>query len=171
MLITPLLLCGCGYDSGGGSGAASSDNAYHWSSLYRQDVKTVAVPIFTTNVFSRGVEFRLTKAVVNQLEANTPYKVVPRERAETVLEAEIIRVEVSTVSQDFTNSLPQEQIVNVVVNFTWKDQRNGKMLCERRNFQAAATYYPTLGEDRFVGRQLATERLALSMVQELQADW
>ena len=34
-----------------------------------------------------------------------------------------------------------------------------------------ASFYPTLGEGRFTGTQQATERLALAIVQELQADW
>ena len=170
-LIIPLIfLAGCGYQSGAG-GAGDSSDGYHWSSLHRPGVRSVAVPIFTNTDFSRGVEFGLTKSVVNQLESSTPYKVTSKEKADTVLEGEIVKVLVNTISQDNLSSLPQEQIVGFVVNFTWKDLRSGKILVERRNFQAAATYYPTLGEDRLVGRQEATERLALAIVQELQSDW
>jgi hypothetical protein len=166
LIALALLATGCGYQSGsGGSGA------YHWSSLHRPGVRSVAVPIFTSTDFTRGVEFGLTKSVVNQLESSTPYKVTAKEKADTILEGEIVKVLVNTISQDNLSSLPQEQIVGLVVNFTWKDLRTGKILVERRNFQAAATYYPTLGEDRFVGRQEATERLALAIVQELQSDW
>jgi hypothetical protein len=32
-------------------------------------------------------------------------------------------------------------------------------------------YYQNLGEGEFVGTQQAVERLALTIVQELQADW
>ncbi len=160
-----IIIAGCGYSNGGAS------NGYHWESLYRPGVRSVAVPIFTNVDFTRGVEMRLTKSVVNQIEANTPYKVSSREKADTILEGEIVKVQVSTISQDNLSSIPQEQIVGIVVNFLWKDLRSGKILVERRNFQAAATYYPTLGEDRFVGRQEASERLALAIVQELQADW
>jgi hypothetical protein len=166
LILVILLLAGCGY-----SADSSSSNGYHWESLYRPGVRTVAVPIFTNTDFTRGVEFRLTKAVVNELEAKTPYKVSSREKADTILEGEILKVDVGTISQDNLSSIPQEQIVAIIVNFIWKDLRSGKILVERRNFQAAATYYPTLGEDRFVGRQEATERLALAIVQELQSDW
>src|SRR5881275_2263248 len=88
-----LIACGCGYSQGG-----ASDKGYKWSSLYRSNVRTVAVPIFTSKDFARGVEFSLTKAVVNQIEANTPYKVVPRERADTILEGEITSVKRSVLS-------------------------------------------------------------------------
>ncbi len=165
LIATMLAIAGCGYHSNG------SDSEYHWSSLYRPDVHTVAVPIFTTSDYSRGVEFELTKAIINDLEAKTPYKVVSRGKADTILEGEIVRVNVNTISEDINSALPQEQIVSIVVNYTWKDLHNGKILSQRHGFQAAATYYPTLGEDRWVGRQEATERLALALVEELQADW
>jgi len=159
-----LAVAGCGYHGG-------ADSGYHWESLYRPDVRTVAAPIFDNNTFSRGVEFALSKAIVNQLEASTPYKVMPREKADTVLEGEIVRVSANTISQDTTSAIPQEQITAIIVNFVWKDLRNGRILCERRGFQAAATYYPTLGESRWVSQQHATEKLATAIVQELQADW
>jgi hypothetical protein len=161
-----LLLTGCGYNKGGGS-----DDGYHWSSLYRQDVRTVAVPIFTTISYDRGVEFNLSEAVVKQLEASTPYKVVPRERADTILEGQVTNVQVSTLSTDPNSAIPQEQLLGLTVDFTWKDLRSGRILVQRRGFEQTATFYPTLGEGRFVGRQQAVEKLAVGIVQELQADW
>lgn len=162
-LLLCLLVSGCGYNAG--------SDGYHWESLYRPGVQTVAVPVFTNVDFTRGVEFAVTKSVINQLEATTPYKVASREKADTILEGEIVKVETNTISSDIHSAVPQEQIVSVVVNFTWKDLRSGRILVERRNFEAAATYYPTLGENRWTGRQAATERLAVAIVQELQSDW
>src|SRR4051795_7858669 len=136
VIILPLALAGglggCGYSQ---SGAAPSANAsYQWSSLYRQDVRTVAVPIFKNKTFERGVEFSLSKALVNALEANTPYKVAPRERADTVLEGEVQDVRLRTVSNDSRAAIPQEQLYVVRVNFVWKDMRTGRVLCQRENF-------------------------------------
>jgi hypothetical protein len=171
VLIAPLLgvgIGGCGYHNGGGG---SDDGGYHWSSVYRQDIHTVAVPIFKSTVYERGVEFSLSKAIVQQIEANTPYKVVPRERADTILEGEIVSVRVHTLSSGRLNAIPQEQLLDIAVDFTWKDLRTGKILVARRGVEQTATYYPTLGEGRATGTQEASERLALSIVQELQADW
>jgi hypothetical protein len=160
---------------GGCAGYATSGSApaggYQWRSLYREDVKTVAIPIFANRDFRRGAEFQLTKALVNQLEANSPYKVVPRERADSILEGEIVSIRLNTLSEDVTIAVPQEQLYSMVVNFTWKDLRSGRILVERRNFQQTAPFYPTLGEGDFVASQQAVERLALGIVQELQADW
>jgi hypothetical protein len=160
---------GCGYTQSEGGGDTS--NSYRWRSLYREDVKSVAIDIFTSKEYVRGVEFALTKAIANQLEANTPYKIVPRERADTILEGQVISVSRDTISRDVQTAVPQEQLYVVSVDFVWKDLRNGRILVQRRNFEQTTTYYPTLGEGQFVGNQLAVEKLALGIVQEMQADW
>jgi hypothetical protein len=160
-------LAGCGYSTNGDEPVGG----YQWRSLYRQDVKSVAVVIFANKDYTRGVEFALTKAVANQLEANSPYKILPRERADTILEGEVVSIRRSTVSRDYQTAVPQEQLYAVVIDFTWKDLRSGQILVQRRNFEQTTTYYPTLGEGQFVGQQQAVEKLAVGIVQELQANW
>jgi hypothetical protein len=189
MLLPALCGPGCGYESVPASAASNADGSgnsagprsatvartgsrgYHWSSLYRDDVHTVAVPIFTNRSFRRGVEFALTKAIVNQLEASTPYKVVGREHADTILEGEILDTHIRTISPDIHTGLPQDQLYIMRINFTWKDLRTGQMLVERRRFEQSSSYYPTAGEGIYVGNQQNVERLATAIVQELQADW
>ena len=170
-LALALCLAGCGYSQSGSYDESSVKSGYRWASLYREDVQTVAVPIFTNRDFRRGVEFRLSKALVNQLESHTPYRVAPRARADTILEGEIVRIDVSDLSRDVRANVPQEQLYVVTINFTWKDLRSGRILVERRNFQQTAPYYATLGEGEFVGGQQTVERLAQAIIQELQADW
>jgi hypothetical protein len=164
-------LTGCGYHwSNMDPSAKSTDPDYKWAGLYRQDVKTVAIPIFTNRTYYRGVEFRLTKAIINQIESRTPYKVVPREQADTVLEGTIVDAGVHFQSLA-PMGLPQEQLYYLIVNFTWKDLRTGQQLTVRQGFQQTSPYYPTLSEDRFQGSQEAVEQLALAIVEELQANW
>ena len=170
--ITAILigLTGCGY-SHPGSFDKPTPSGYRWHSLYRDDVQTVAVPIFTTRIFDRGLEFRLSKSIINNLEAHSPYKVVSRERADTVLEGEIVLSEVDNLSRNYFTNVPQEQLRVITVNFRWKDLRTGRLLVDRKNFQQTASWYPTAGENQWTGDQLAVERLALGIIQEMQADW
>ena len=172
------LVAGCGYQHGADSSAAtassSSDSAagsYHWRSVYRQDIHTVAVPIFKNNDFQRGVEFALSKSVINQIEATTPYKVVPRERADTILEGEIVAVRVNTLSRNSQSNVPQDQLLDIIVDFTWKDLKSGRILVARRGLERTASFYATLGEGRETGTQIATEKMAVAIVQELESDW
>lgn len=173
LCLLALLLCGtdgCGYSQSNHYEDKPQGN-YPWHSLYRQDIRTVAVPIFTNRTFSRGVEFSLTKAFISDLESTTPYKVIDRAKADTIFEAEIVSCQGAAISTDRNTALPQEELVTIGVNFIWKDLRSGKILVQRKDFQQATTYYPTLGEGSFVGKQTNVERLALAMVHELQAEW
>ena len=57
LLIAALSVPGCGYQQSGKSDETSSNTkGYKWKSLYREDVQTVSVPIFTTKDFRRGAE-------------------------------------------------------------------------------------------------------------------
>jgi lipopolysaccharide assembly LptE-like protein len=162
-----IVAVGCG----GESTDTPSIGGYQWKTVYRTDVQSVCVPIFGTRDFHRGVEFQVSDALVHQIEAFTPYKVEPRERADTILEGEIIAVRTTPLSLSESTDVPQEQLAAIVVNFTWKDLHTGKILAQRKNFEQAATYYPTLGEGQFVGEQSAAEKLAAGIVHEMESAW
>lgn len=166
LMFVLLAVSGCSYTQ-----SASDQRGYTHGSIFRSDVKTVAVPAFGTKSFSRGDEVTLSQALVTQIESRTPYKVVPLGRADTVLEGIVVGTGVGTVSADNYTALPQEHLYTISVDFTWKDLRTGQILVERRNFEQSSAYYPTMGEGRFAGRQAAAEALAASIVDELQGDW
>jgi hypothetical protein len=169
MLMAPaLFMAGCGYHM---SGIGENDASFNGKTLYRDDVKTVSVPIFTNRTKYTGVEMPLSKAVINQLESQSPYKIAPQGRADSILEGEITGVRIATSSNNRVSAVPQEQIYSLIVKFTWRDLRSGQIYTQRTSFEQTAPYYPTLGEDRWVGEQQNIERLALAIVQELQADW
>jgi hypothetical protein len=168
--LSALLAAGCGYTQSGEYNG-SKQGGYQWHSLYREDIRTVAVPIFRNKSFTRGVEFQLTKAVINYMESSTPYKVVSRDKADTILEGEITQVRSDTISVDSRTTLPQEQAIRVSVNFVWKDLRTGKILAQKKGFEQDTTYFPTLGESAYVGKQTGMEKLAMAIVQQMQADW
>src|SRR5207237_1351127 len=71
LLAILLLVAGCGYSQSGGENN-KQQGGYHWNSLYREDIQTVSIPIFTTKDYRRGIEFRLTEAVIKQLELRCP---------------------------------------------------------------------------------------------------
>lgn len=167
VLIALTLLGGCGYSTIGGD----PPDGYQWRSLYREDIRTVAVPVFRNVDFRRGFELELSRALVQQIEQRTPYKVTHRQRADTILEGAVRSIDAGPVSLDSTTALPQEQLYIVRVDFTWKDVRSGRVLVDRQNFEQAVTYFPTLGEGQFVADQTAAEKLALAIVQEMEADW
>lgn len=163
-------LAGCGYNQSG-SDKNKLEGGYAWNSLFREDIQTVAVPIFTNTTFRRGYEFRLTEAVQKQIEAQAPYKVVPRERADTILEGQITDVRILSVSRDYRTNLPNEQLMTLTLDLIWKDLRNGQILMQRKGLQHQGVYYPLLGEGSFVGSQELVEEVSRVIVEQMQADW
>ncbi|RYG68202.1 hypothetical protein EON77_15745, partial [bacterium] len=117
-------VAGCGYSS---SGEGAAKNGYTWGTTFRKDVRTVAIPAFGTKSFQRGDEVLLTQALVAQIESRTPYKVVPAERADTILEGVVTSGGTGTVSVSPFNALPQEHTYTMSVDFTWKDMRTGQI--------------------------------------------
>ena len=168
LTVASLAPAGCGYSSGGGE----SVGGYSLETVHRRDVRPIAVPIFRNIGFSQGDEFELTTALAQQIESRTPYKIAERDRADTVLEGEIISVARGNLGLDARAAIPQEQMYLVTVNFTWKDLRTGKILVDRRNFQQAVSYFPTLGESRdAIGKKAAAQSLAAAIVDELSGGW
>ena len=165
----PLLLALCCL--AGGCASSGGGGGYEWGTLYRQDISTVAVPIFKSDSYRRGDEFALTKAVIQKVESLTPYKVVPQARADSVLEGEITSIRLNTLSEDREVAIPQEQLYVVTVDFKWRDLRSGQVLVERRGFEQTVTFFPTLGEGEFVGGRRSAEKLATAIVHEMEADW
>lgn len=159
--LAALPAAGCGYQLGG-----TNDR-----SLYRRDIQTVAVPVFGNRTFRRGLEAELTKAIILQIDRRSPYKVVPIDRADTILEGEITDANLTTLSPDAYTGLPQEQSYNVTISFTWKNLRTGAILAQRKQFDQHDSFYPNLGEDQSVGATSSLEHLALGVVETMQADW
>jgi len=160
-----ILLTGCGYQQG------DSDSSWHWGSVFRQSIHSVAVPVFTSRDFHRGVEFQLTDSLDKKIEEFTPYKIEPRERADTILEGEIVAITPSSLSLNPYTATPQESEYSIIVNFTWKDLRTGKILVSRQNFEQATTYFPSLGEGQYTASENAVERLATGIVNEMEGPW
>src|SRR5262249_45686034 len=129
---------GCGYTWSDNGNSFSAQSSSASGNLYRTNVRTVAVPIFTNKTYYRGLEVNLSKAVVTELEAHKPYRVASKESADTLLTGEITNVVVHNISRSPSNALPQEQLFLITVNFTWKDLRTGQIYTERHAFDQTA---------------------------------
>ena len=144
---------------------------YSSKPAYNQSVRTVCVPIFENHTFRREWEFRLTEAIDKNIEYRTPYKIASKKDADTILTGQIVDIQENVLTNRFGTILPRESELTVVVNFVWKDQRSGRILVERKAFNRSATEIPQLGERVTDAEQLAIERLAAGIVDQMQTDW
>ena len=149
-------LAGCGYTS---------------RSIYPTSITTVAVPVFKNETFRRNLEFELTEAIDKNIEARTPYKISHEAHADSILTGKIVSVQENVLTNRLQNNLPQETQVTIVVNFTWKDARTGKVLVRRVNFARSSTTVPQIGQRLADTENAAINSLARSIVDEMQSPW
>ena len=155
------LLGGCGYTT---------------ESQFRQDVQTIAVPIFRrgTGEFRRDIEIRLTEAVVKHIEMETPYKVVDKSRADSLLSGTLNWAKVQPLSFDPRTGLAREMQVRLSLDLTWQSLRGpGNVLTQRKDFRVAADYVPQapLAEGFFQGSEAAIDLAAQRIVEQLARPW
>ena len=148
------------------------------ASQYRTDVKTIAVPILRrgTGEYRRGIEIRLTEAIVKRIETDTPYKVVDRARpdCDSVLTGTLNWVKLHLMSIDTRYGKPREIQARLSIDFTWKSLRGpGEVFVERENFRVAAVYIGSgrFSEDFFVGSEDAINKAAQRIVEQLARPW
>jgi hypothetical protein len=100
-------------------------------------VRSVYVPVFKTSAFvatpNRGIEFRLTEAIVQEINGRrTPMRVVSDPaRADTELVGTIVRVLKLPYSRTFQNHNREFETL-VTAEVVWRDLRTGKVLSGSR---------------------------------------
>ena len=158
-----------------GGCATDPTKGYTTKSQYVEGVKTIAVPIWTRGkeVYRRGIEMRLTEALVKRIELDTPYKVTAKSRADTEIRGKIDRISQRVLSFNPDTGMAREKEITLTVSFTWTDLRSGKVLAKRGNFRQAGTYIPLdpLGEDFFQGSEDVVNKLAVRIVEQMAAEW
>jgi hypothetical protein len=170
---TLLILAGLCCLAGGCSGDGKS--GYTLASQYRDDIKTVAVDIFSRgkDVYRRELEFRLTEAIVKRIEQDTPYKVTVKKRADTLLTGTINSVDQRILSYDSDTGKPRELELTLKISYTWSDLRTGKILVANKDFEVSGTYTyeAPLTEDFFQGSENVINRLAVRLVETMEKPW
>ena len=163
-ILIALMLTGC---------ASDPTKGYSSATLYPKGINTIAIPIFASDSYTRDVEFELTDALIKEIEARTPYKVVPADRADTVILGQVREIKLDQLSKSRTTGLSEEVIISVSIDFQWKDLRSGKPLLERKAFAGNALFVPSRpsSEPIELGEFAVVQQLARDIVSELQSDW
>jgi hypothetical protein len=157
-------LCSCSSDPREG---------YSMSPAHDESVRTVHVPMFNNKTFFRGIELELTDAIVKEIQSNTPWRVVSQGNADTVLSGTITNSGLRAISTAEGSGLVQEQGVEIVLDFSWRNNRTGRTMVQRKNFKGADIFIPArlVGESLETGQTAAIQRLAKSVVAELRSNW
>ena len=119
-------------------------------------IKTVAVPVFKNRTSEPGVENLLTGAVVEAFSTNGRLTVVNTERADSILEGEVIGYQVQSVAFDPRANVQQYRLV-VTMNLRFRDVKRDEILFEQQNLQERSDFR-TLG---VVAQTISREETAL----------
>jgi len=95
---------------------------------YDTSIHTVRVPIFKNVTFYRGLEFELTQAIVREIEAKTPYKVVGEGcAADTELSGTIVNVTKTILNRNQLNEVREAETL-LGAEIACRDRCSGQML-------------------------------------------
>jgi len=147
---------------------------YSTRTLYPEQYRTVAAPLFDNRTFYQGVHADLAEALTKRIEQHTPYKVVAPPVADTIIEGVIVDIQQNQISRRRRGAgVPQEIEVTITVNWQWKDLRTGQPIRDRKGFRAVGRHLPgdPVGEPVDVALTTAVDQLAADIVATLQADW
>lgn len=115
LLLCTLLTSGCHYTIGNG---------------FAPQVRTVYVPIFTSDADRRGLEFQLTEAVQKEIQLRTPFRIVDEPNADTQLTGHVVGLR-KRVLGETRNDDPRELQISLQVQVRWENLRTGEIMAER----------------------------------------
>ncbi len=168
LLLLPLLFCfpGCAtYQFGN-------------RSLFRDDLRTIYVPIARNDTFRHDLGVRLTEAVIRQIQLRTPYKVTGDPAADSTLTvrftSETKRVLTETINDD-----PRALDALVTAQAIWVD-RAGNSLMQNQltvggnlatQFLQSERFVPEAGQSIESTLQVAIDDLADRIVSQMENRW
>jgi hypothetical protein len=139
-------------------------------SLFRPDIRTVYVQVSDQGTYRRNMAERLWEAVVKEIEARTPYKVVDPDRADAQLTVAIVREEKDVLVEN-RNDEVREGRLHMGVRVVWAGRQT--TLClppEAIEVQAAAEFVAEVGHSIATSHQEALKRLAMQIVDLMEID-
>jgi hypothetical protein len=105
------------------SGCATLGYQVGSRSIFGHDIRTIYVPIVETDPTRRHLAERLTEAIGKRIEERTPYKVVGRPSADSVLECRIVQNDKRVSLVDSFND-PRQISGDLTLEVRWRDRRN-----------------------------------------------
>jgi hypothetical protein len=142
---------------------------YTTESPHPANIRTVAVPIFQSKTFRRGLEFELTQELIKMIETRTPYKVTSKERADTIITGRIDSLVESILTEDERANSTETQVA-MAVSFEWKDLRTGKII-KAGAPQQSWYYAPAEHQTYRSASTTAIHHTAEAIVEMMEKDW
>ncbi len=133
-----ILLTGCGYHTVGASAHLPPD------------VRTLAVPVFTTRAQTFHTEFAFTQAVIRELNTRTKYQILNRDNdADATLRGTIVSESASPLTYDSTSGQTSSYLITVTARVVLT-ARDGRVLYENDALPFREQYQSTQDTTSFI---------------------
>jgi len=159
-------LCGCaGYQIG-------------TRTLYRNDVRTIHVPIIKSDSFRPELGVMLTEALQKEIERRTPFKLANIETADSLMTCRLTSDSKRVVGETNTGE-PRLLQATMAVEASWTDRRGMPLIETRFLPPGESTFYfaenvdfvPEAGQSISTSHLRAVERLANHIVDQMEKRW
>jgi hypothetical protein len=189
--------------------AAACESGGHFTILgyttkpnYDPNIRTVYVPVFDNQAighFRTGLEVDMTRAVVREIEARTPFKVVDdRSCADTELTGRIVALQKNIVNRNQLNEVREAETI-LKCEIVWRDLRTGEILSQPKPgpktpapppfdeqnppppilpgkptpvlVTSVGRFIPEVGESFATAQKMNVDRMAVSIVNLMEKPW
>jgi hypothetical protein len=156
----------------------ASGCGYTVGNAFQGNVRSVYVPIATSEDFRRGAEFQLTEAVLTQIKERTPFRIAKGDAADTKLTMKIKSIRKTVLGTTADND-PRSLQVQYAVDVIWEDLRTGRILAQRQvslepeisHMYATGNFAPEVGQSLTTATQQAIDSMARQIVGLMEAPW
>jgi len=151
---------------------------YGARSMFRDDIRTIHVPIARNDTFRHDLGPRLTEAVIRQIELRTPYKVTGDPAADSTLRLRVVLERKSVLTESASDD-PAALDAVVAIEVDWIDRRGGPLLRDQWSLETNGPsvltqgnrFVPEAGQSVQVALQEALEDLADRVVSQMELRW
>jgi hypothetical protein len=167
------LLSGCGYHAGSlipadvhSVGIRVAQNETFWHEAVKVDNLPQGQPLPVPRpAYTMEVEF--TEQLKDEVVRRTPLKVLPEEKADTVLITRITKITPTVLVRDANDNVLAERVA-ISVDFTWQDRRSGRVIAEGKGVTRPTDYMTARGETFTTAARTNFYYISLQIVEQMQ---
>jgi riboflavin biosynthesis pyrimidine reductase len=146
-------------------------------SLFGSDIQTVYVPMVEADPTRRHLAERLTEAISKRIEERSPYKVVGRSSADSVLECRIVDKKQRVSLVDPSND-PRQKRDELTLEVRWRDRRSQDIRLDSFAWNDGTTQIAAneaivaeYGQSLLTAEQRQIDRIASQIVGIMESPW
>ena len=158
--------------------AVGSGCGYVVGPLHREQIRSIAVPVFVCEDDRRWLGLRLTAAVHKEIQRRLPYQIVPGASADSRLTGRVLAA-YKDVMGETLNDDPRTLQLQLAVEVTWTDNRTQQVLAQQVvaddspavTLITDARFSPETGQSMATASQQVIDRMARRIVDLLEVPW